>query len=423
LLLAHPYGGTHPTLKHLAARAQARVTVLDSGVKYPRTALNPKLLSDDLLHLFHRIFAEGWRGNFPKQVLRDYAGLLTECRSCGQWYPCNRISCPACSATAAFVMPEMVTVAGLRCEEFLKVDGALVYYRLLGDTFYCIALEGGNTVLYSAGLGMKPRRRVLFSAIPGAQYAIGQDFLVVCPLPSSPDLLLLDLSGDTPKGVAKLTTDLYGGNRAAFGCSSRYLYRIAGGMLMQGELKWGQILERPVCAVLENQTWFEVASATSPGRETLLGCTRVFNRYDYFAISRGQRFDLEVQPLLQGESLLEQRAFFSGDELLLVRRARLNGEEWLRFETFEAGGKKQWQRYCRASDLQGLQNLGGLVYSRGVALIPTDAGIVKADLATGQNQTLSATQPYAGDGDGLEPFGRGLLAINQNKIYYIEVTK
>jgi hypothetical protein len=73
--------------------------------------------------------------------------------------------------------------------------------------------------------------------------------------------------------------------------------------------------------------------------------------------------------------------------------------------------------------LQGLQNLGGLVYSRGVALIPTDAGIVKADLATGQNQTLSATQPYAGDGDGLEPFGRGLLAINQNKIYYIEVTK
>jgi len=423
LLLMHPYGGTHPTLKQLTKRAQAGVTVLDSGVIYPKIGLNPKLLTDDLAQLFQRIFGQGWRGIFPPNALLEYRDTLQECSACHSWYPYTRVSCPTCSATAAFVMPPMLEVSGLRVEEFLAVNGKIVYWRLLGDTFYCITHEEGQAVLYSKALGGVARRQVLFRQLAGAHYELSGEFLAVNLNPGSGQLLLLiDLTGDKPQGLAQTTTNLFGNQQAMFGCSGRYLYRIAGGMLMRGEIKWGQLIERPVTGVLENQTWFAVAPETSPGNETILGYSRLFNAYEFFLINRDGRNTAEVALLQAGESLVDIKVVFSGGLVLLGRRTRLLGQDWLRLEVLNSAGKVINSRRAKVEDFGNIQSLTGIAFAHNLALLPTDEGTLRVDLASGQQILLTNTQPHVGDGDGLIPFGRGLLAISDNRVTNLILT-
>ncbi|NWJ48132.1 MAG: hypothetical protein HXX08_19930 [Chloroflexi bacterium] len=423
LLLTHPYGGTHPTLKQLEARAQIGVTVFDRSVKYPKTALSPKLLTDELLQLFHSIFAKGWRGAIPVELLQLYQESLQECHSCGHWYPNARLHCPVCAATLAFVMPEVIEVNGLRCEEFLKVNGKLIFWQLLGDILYCLANEEGNTVLYTKAAGTPIKRQVLFHELPGARFEFAGNFLAVSPAIGDNSLLVIDLNGDHATGIARLTTDLYGSNTAIFACANGLLYRVAGGMLLKGEVRWGQLLERPVTSILENQTWFVAAPNPLPNQDRLIGYTRIFNRYEFFLLNREGRHNLEVALLQPGESLLETQAFFSGALVLLVRKTRHNGVTWIRFEVVDADGKIRHSRRGSNADFGGIDELSGIAFSQNTALLPTNAGILRVDLANGQNSLLPATAAYVGEGDALIPYGRGLLVVSNNRITFLKMVK
>jgi hypothetical protein len=123
--------------------------------------------------------------------------------------------------------------------------------------------------------------------------------------------------------------------------------------------------------------------------------------------------------LLPGESLQETQAVFSGELVLLIRRTRLNGESWLRLEIVGKTGKVTHSRRSRTAELGNIQQIAGIAFAQTLALLPTDDGILRVDLASGITSLIPATQPHVGDGDALIPHGRGLLVVGQNKIDYI----
>ncbi|MEB3232522.1 MAG: hypothetical protein VKJ64_16045, partial [Leptolyngbyaceae bacterium] len=110
LLFVDPYGGIYKpkdkakAVPH-AARPLHRITVFHPEVRYPKPALPPERLSDDLLHHFHQVFEQDWRGEFPRSLL-DQLRWQT-CPSCGIEHA--RSHCPECAVQVAIAPPPITT--------------------------------------------------------------------------------------------------------------------------------------------------------------------------------------------------------------------------------------------------------------------------------------------------------------------------
>ncbi|MGK7888604.1 MAG: hypothetical protein AB4042_04675, partial [Leptolyngbyaceae cyanobacterium] len=110
LLFVDPYGGIYKpkdkakAIPH-AARPLHRITVFHPEVRYPKPALPPERLSDDLLHHFHQVFEQDWRGELPRSLL-DQLHWQT-CPSCGIEHA--RSHCPECTVKVALTPPPMPT--------------------------------------------------------------------------------------------------------------------------------------------------------------------------------------------------------------------------------------------------------------------------------------------------------------------------
>ena len=102
LLFVDPYGGLYKPkdpkqrMPH-SARPLNRITVFHPDVRYPKPALPYDRLPDDLLHHFHQVFEQDWRGEFPRSLLDTLR--WTTCPACGAEHA--RLSCPECSTGLA----------------------------------------------------------------------------------------------------------------------------------------------------------------------------------------------------------------------------------------------------------------------------------------------------------------------------------
>jgi hypothetical protein len=98
LLFVDPYGGVYKPRREdppvpQAARPLHRLTVFHPAVRYPKPALPYQALPDALLHHFHQVFEQDWRGPFPPALL---ASLVWQtCPSCGREH--GRAHCPHCA--------------------------------------------------------------------------------------------------------------------------------------------------------------------------------------------------------------------------------------------------------------------------------------------------------------------------------------
>jgi hypothetical protein len=270
LLLAHPYGGTHPKIKMLTQRAQQQLTVFHPEVTYPRIALSLNYLNDDLTTTFYKIFARSERGVFPAELLVNYASELVECNKCKATFPASRRICPACQGMVAFVLPRLKITGGIQAEELVAATGSLIAFRVIGERLYCLAREENLMVLYTKEPGKIANRKALFKWWPGARYEFMDGYLVVNS-PGSPDLMVLDTEQAEVKPILKTTTGHFNG-QAVFATTAEALYRTAGGILLRGTFKYGQLVEHAVTAVQEGQTWFDV-SIGNAHKEGLIAVT------------------------------------------------------------------------------------------------------------------------------------------------------
>lgn len=419
LLLVHPFGGIHPSLKTLAKRAQSGISVLNPAVKYPVIAYNPDLLSDDLGEVFDRIFTKGWRGVFPLQELKVYAESLVECSTCGVWYPSQRDLCPGCQVRNLIVMRLRQVVKGVQSQELLYTRGEIVFSKVIGESIYCVTQEWDKVVLYIADLNQAPKRIELFPVQKGAGFDVFDHYLVVSKGVNSEELYLIDFAVSLPQVVLETTTELFGGTRPVFTASGLCLYRVAGGILLRGEIKYGQLIERPLTTTLENQTWFVVAPQGEVENELVFGFMRVFKDLHFFLINGQGRHDVAVAPLEEDERLVDIEVKFSISSLALLRRTRSKGVDYIRVEMVDDKGSVLVSQRMKLTEAEHYQNIHGQAYAAGVLLHPTAQGVLQEKLADRKQAAFTQTQNFVTADDTLYRYEKGVLVVKDDRVLYL----
>jgi H/ACA ribonucleoprotein complex subunit 3 len=415
LLLVHPYGGIHPQLKQITQRAKQRITVFDSGVIYPKVGYSPEILSDELLETFFQYFKKGQRGLFPLVELEAYQDSLVKCPSCEAFYPAQRNNCPQCTARNIMIIKLATSVKGCRVETLIETSGRIIFFQILGTTLYALADEDGLTVLYCKEPGRPALRKELFRTIPGAGYGLMDGYLIISPEPTKKELMVIDIKKARPEGVFKTTTELFAGKRAVFGASQNYLYRIAGGMLMRGEIKNKELIERVIAQVMLDQTWFAVSPNPEFDKETVFGFSRIFQEHRWFLISPKGQFEVKIPPLEKNEEFTDLDVKFSANSLLLLRKTRQAGQDFVHIETISLESGKIFVSYrIKVTDLYS--NIHGQAYQAGIILHPTDRGVVREKISDRVQTTFTDTEQFVGEGDTLYPYERGILVVKEDRV-------
>ncbi len=322
LLGAHPYGGTHPQHKSLTARAQAGITLADSGVIYPPNAQPLESLSDELLHEMQRVFAQGARGVFPLRLLTEYAASLATCAQCGLAYPRQRRGCPAC----LHPLPALPKPPIGEWRTLLQGEGVLEWVHVLRNgRILAITHQGNQYTLIHPGVGGVLARQPLFSGRAGYRFALCQPqegtlLLAVNP-PGSAQLLLLEVGGVQPRQAVMLETEMFR-ETAVFAATPTHLYRIARSWIMRGTLRGGLYVEDAVMTAHKNQTWF----SASPYGETLAGYHRTFAETRHFVWHNGASHNVALPPLRPGEGVQEMGVGFGKTAVAFWRVTQQRGQ-------------------------------------------------------------------------------------------------
>lgn len=410
LLLTHPYGGVHNRVKLLPQRAMQQISVFDPSVKYPRIAYAPELLTDELHNIFEDWFSNGYRGVFDLAALQMYIHSLKVCPSCDATYPVNRSHCPMCAA----VVPVTMTQAAAS-KTLLQVQGEIVAWQVAGSMIRLIAHENGKAVYYQLKSMSLIYKLELFNALPTAKYAFSGDYLIVSPAPESDDLMVLDVSGTQPTALLKTTTEQFGNEDRVFGANQQALYRVASGYLMRGQFRYGQLVEQPIMAVAENQTWLQV----DPESERIFGYFRAFRNYTYWLLKDTKRFDVRLSPLEQTEFLIDMQIKFAASNVLIMRHTQLNGVERIRLD--EIDNKGRLLQSLIINEVSDLIPLDAHAYAQNALVYATDSGIVNEQLDTRASKTFVQTEPVVQQGDRLFAYERGLLTLSDKRVLHLTV--
>lgn len=427
LLRKHPFkAGMHRQYVTVLDRAQHGVTVLDRGVDYPDVGLKPEVLSDDLTESLLQHLKRKTKGPFPLNVLRTYVESLVPCRSCGVWYPATRANCPQCAERTVVDIRHLL---GISVVEFIETQGRILHTQLDLDALVCVAEEFGNLVVYQRDRGGNVRKTEI-----GLQYhsrmkfGVFSDHLVISVDEDENDyngaLYILDMSGGNITPVKQTTTGIFAGQGPVFATSRRCLYRSAKNVILCGErFAANGIVERPVTQVSEGQTWFSCHQATAKEQEVLFGFNREVDQMHWF-LSVGERSfttaRVLVSELRRRESLLDLSVRFSEKALLLMRRTRYRGADYVYLDRVEIpSGVVLSNEVLEISTHPHWDSIRGKAYVGNTVMHALDSGILKENLDTHQTQALPGSAQVASAEDSLLPYGGGVLVVKHNKVLFV----
>lgn len=415
LLLVHPYGGTHKTLNGIAQRATRKMTVFDPSVTYPVIAISPDVLTDDMHNVFDAYFTKGLRKPFPENTLRDYLDCLRQCTACGTYFPINRGTCPVCSAKMMVLIQRPISSSkNIEVIELIRVNGQILYTRIVGDEVRVLANENGKIVLYTKKPNLPVSRKEFFIDVPGAKFEMTDNNLFVNH-PGSSDILVFDLTN--AKLLGKLTTEVFAQNRkATFRASDEYLFRLDAGELKFGKFQNGSFEEQVLRRVMEDQTWFWVDhNSESP---YVFGLFQVVRQQVYWIIKDGKFFDVAIPQLGTDEILLEISAKFSSQGVCLLRKTQASGKNYLRQEMVDASGRVIFTNKIEEASHPN-PSVHGQAYATGLLLHPTDKGVMQEKVTSGETKVFPATDGYIDNGDTLFRFGGSIIAAKQDRVLQI----
>lgn len=159
-LFVHPFGGVVSGLPTMLRRAEARHSVLRGDVKLPKQAAHPKVLSDDALGWFSRVFEQGERLAPPESVLK---ASWSRC-ACGVEHA--RAVCPECHALGPLATRPVLRQFG-RCalRSVFRTSGRVLACADQGGARWVV--EDGGEVRREDGTRVHDGR-----ALSGARYVI-----------------------------------------------------------------------------------------------------------------------------------------------------------------------------------------------------------------------------------------------------------
>jgi hypothetical protein len=429
LLRKHPFkAGTHPAYRSVIERARNGLTVLDAGVSYPAAGLKPEVLSDSLTEALLGHLKGQVRGPFPLAVLQQYRDELVACGSCGLWYPQSRKSCPGCSVRTTVDASRRIE---LELEELLAVKGQVLLVQTRKKELRCLCEEYGQLVLHSGEPGRIARHDLKVAYKPTMRVGLTRDLLTVSsdddPDADTTPLYLLRI---TPQGLAplkQLSTTVYRGQGPVSASSQRFIYRLAQTVLLACEpFAEHDVLERPVTQVFENQCWFTCDPDPEDGTEVLCGFNRDRSLMRWFISTcpPGQTsFSTKEAPipeLNRGESLLDLSVTIRGGECLVVRRTKLRGKERVKLDLIDAEtAALRLSTEVDPAVQTHWESIRGIGFAGGVVMHPTDQGIVREDLGTGQSSVMKDSQRLVSSDDTLLPYQGGILRVASNRLVLI----
>ncbi|TRZ53047.1 hypothetical protein D4S03_02485 [bacterium] len=413
LLLVHPYGGTHPKVNELTGRAIKRIPVFDPGVIYPAVGLPPDLISDELLHVFNKFFKDGWRGTFPQTELSKFQSVLIECPSCHAAFPGSKRACPVCKKQNQIVTA--VSIPGsLTVKQLFGVKGQVLYHHLDGENLILITLEDNRAVMHIVN-----QSNTL--TVPLFPYQVGMRFessskLLAVNIAGSDQIDLYEISYDEIKQIESCVSDTYAiTQNAIMRVNGSHLFRLVGSQLVDTEVNKGVLLNRPIRSTIEHQSWFSVSSETSP---TIVGFYRVLRQQFFWMHRDGFSADLPLPSLDLGESLIDLTVKYSGSSFLIIRKTKLKGEEFIRFDAYDKKGVSLYSTKTEAKKLPS-DSIHGQAYAAGKLIFPTDTGAIRYDPVTGSRSEFSATSKVINSSQALFVYSAGLLVIDPKFISYI----
>lgn len=419
LLLVHPYGGVHKQYKSLQQRAKHNITALDKGIKYPKIAFSPDILSDELADEFLKIFKHQQRGVFPKQLLDMYLGNLTECPNCKTYYPMVRSGCPVCQERTLIIITEpVIETKHVRALQMFTTLGIIAYAKVQNNKLYIIEHHRETATLHTIKPNSTTKQAVLGKPVSGVRYALAGDLLVLNPL-HSPKLSILDISRDPPQLLTKSVTEVFSPNRkAVFQVTQNKVIRMVRGNIMAMEKGGTGTIERHIKDGLPNQTWFS-ANAESDDLQ-IFGLIQVLREQRFWYYHQGRHLEPKIPPLNQGEGLVDISVKFSSDSVLLRRKTQQNGVDYLRMDMIDEKGNVK-SRLMKMED-HPAGSIHGQSYIKGILIHATDEGILQERVAEGAFKTFSQTEPFVQEGDILFKYKKGMLVVGPNTATYLELT-
>ena len=419
LTLVHPYGGTHKKVRAFERRAANKISVFDPSVKYPKIAISPDILSDDLAHEFTEIFQQGKRGEFPLQMLETYTKSLRKCSNCGTWFPKNRQGCPVCNERSLVVISRpVIENKNIRALELFRTAGTIIYTKVRREKVYAVVHEGNKAFLYVIDSTGTPTKKDLFKAKKGVRYAIADGILVVNQQ-GTEALELYDISGSKITRFSKTNTEIFAPSRkAAFQVTGSKVIRIVGGTIMAGEKRGDRLIERQIRNGIPNQTWF--TANNEYGGNQLFGLVQVLAEQRFWYHIDGKNFEPNVTRLEDSESLIDLSVKFSLDGVVLRRKTQEQGENYLRVDVVDNNGLVK-QSYRQQFDDSSVQVMHGQVFSGDSLLHASDDGIVQENIMTSSLKTFKQTEPFVQEGDALLKFGKGVMVVSTNSITQLQL--
>ncbi|BFM41166.1 hypothetical protein [Synechocystis sp. LKSZ1] len=407
LLFVDPYGGIHaPSAprRRLSpiARIQQRLTVFHPEVRYPKPALPPQTLTDELLHHFHQVFEQDRRGPFPKTLL-DHL-LWQTCSSCGQDYA--RSTCPHCgqgqltptpvgslSATLVFQTQGQILAASYS-------QGKLGWLEWQEEQF---TREDGTPVL--AG----PLLPQMHCSLQGPKTWIAQGEKVLC----------------LEQGQVSqcLSVSPYRG-KPQFAVNDQHTYWLEQGLLWQ-DGRWGPVVRGEL---LDGQT--QVWIGPSFG----FGCYRVghLQRAFVFEASTGRLNDqIPLSPSLG--QILQTACVLSPRLCWLFITTQIHGRRHYTCQVITAQGQSIAQADCAEGESHWLTQLAPALVMDNlpfaavgeVLLAPTDEGIIRIEhqgQQLVQTKTFTETEPWVNGHCSLIPGPQGLWVVHPQQILWLQLS-
>jgi hypothetical protein len=398
LVGVHPFGGAHPTLATLPARAHARVSIADPKVVLP-LKLRRRLdaLDRDLRATLLGALTGDVRAPFP---LEELARCRRAARRCG----CGAAivgegRCARCTVQTAGPPRSSSLCAEWRAPGLL-IGGALhrrglVAWVRQGASVLAIELDE-RLVLVG-----EPRRSLLPEAL--TPIAWSADWLVAAA-PSDDGLsCVLRVVARDGSAWSSSTEMAQGAPACAVGPTG--VARIARGTLLVGR---GPDDERPITTVVRNQT------SIFGGDGVWVLATRALGGEQYREVRGGRTDVLTFEPVPPGLGRSNPRRadralLFDGETpTLLTRIDSATGTE-LHVSTVTG-------RRAVSLDQGAPLALEGAVLARSILLAPSDAGLVRLHLATGALAVFPDTEPFVAAGDQLLPGSSALFVVARSSV-------
>lgn len=407
-LYVGPYGGVYRP-KDPANRVPEpmrplrRVTIFNPEVRYPRPAVHFKVLPDDMLATFHKVFVEDWRGEFPIKILESMR--WTKCTKCGIEHA--RATCPECTEAAPAAVKETVTIRGkVTARRIFRTSGVIVFATIQEGKLLWLYNEN-NTYKREDGGDITPE-----AVNPQLRYRIQGNLTYL-----GWGQQVITLSGETWNG--RRTVGRFG-TLPVFDANAKHFYWLEQGKLLwEYEMSNGLLGSDIMGNVLMNRTLFWVGETFGFGfsRAGKLNITFVFD-----AEKSGINDRVKLPPI-RGQ-LMDSTCVFASRRCWFLTATEEGSRRVNRCYVVNRDGTVEAQAEADQGDGSWLGTLRGKLATANYLLASTDDGLIRVEVQNGsiiETQKFPDTTPFVDSESHIFPSEGGIYVVGSNEISLLSI--